>query len=158
MSTFSNNHKVDFKISQPNTYFLIGSNSIHSSGDLYMLDMNNINRNNNIRSKRLLDFISALFLLLSYPLLFLIYRHPLSALKSILKVIIGTRTWVGYSIISSQQKLPKIKSGILHISDGVFPINDDISAKLNIVYAKDYSVVTDLRVLSKNLKLIGATK
>ena len=100
MSTFSNNHKVDFKISQPNTYFLIGSNSIHSSGDLYMLDMNNINRYNNIRSKRLLDFISALFLLLSYPLLFLIYRHPLSALKSILKVIIGTRTWVGSGVSS----------------------------------------------------------
>ena len=158
MSTFSNNHKVDFKISQPNTYFLIGSNSIHSSGDLYMLDMNNINRNNNIRSKRLLDFISAFILFLTYPLLFLVYRHPLSALKSILKVIIGSRTWVGYSIIVSKQKLPKIKSGILHISDGVSPINDDISAKLNIVYAKDYSIVTDLRVLSKNLKLIGVNK
>ena len=62
MSTFSTLHKVDFKISQPNTLFLIGSNSIHSSGDLYMVDMNTINKIKNIRSKRIFDLSAAIVL------------------------------------------------------------------------------------------------
>ena len=155
MSTFSNNQKVEFKISQPNTYFLIGSNSIHSSGDLYMMDMNNINRNNNIRSKRLIDFSTSLILLTSYPLSIWIYEHPILAFKNIIKVLFGYRTWVGYSKLSLTQKLPKIKQGVISVSDGIFPMTNDISLKLNIIYAKDYAPFADIRVLIRNIKKIG---
>ena len=155
MSTFSNNQKVEFKISQPNTYFLIGSNSIHSSGDLYMIDMNNINKNNNRRSKRLIDFISSLFLLATYPLLIWIYNQPLSAFKNIVRVLFGYKTWIGYSTLANKQKLPKIKSSIVSVSDGISPMNDDISLKLNIIYAKDYSPFTDIRVIIRNIKKLG---
>ena len=155
MSTFSNNQKVEFKISQPNTYFLIGSNSIHSSGDLYMIDMNNINKNNNRRSKRLIDFISSLFLLATYPLLIWMYNQPLSAFKNIVRVLFGYKTWIGYSTLANKQKLPKIKSSIVSVSDGISPMNDDISLKLNIIYAKDYSPLTDIRVIIRNIKKLG---
>ncbi len=158
MSAFSNNQKVDFKISQPNTYFLIGSNSIHSSGDLYMIDMNNINRNNNKRSKRLIDFSCSLLLFISYPLLIWMYKHPLLAFKNIIKVLFGIKTWVGYSKLSDRQKLPEIKQGVLSVSDGIVPITDDISLKLNIIYAKDYSPLADIKVLIRNLKKIGTNR
>jgi len=155
MSTFSNNQKVEFKISQPNTYFLIGSNSIHSSGDLYMMDMNNINRNNNIRSKRLIDFSTSILLLISYPLLIWVYEHPILAFKNIIKVLFGYKSWVGYSKLSLKQKLPKIKQGVISVSDGISPMTDDISLKLNIIYAKDYAPFADIRVLIRNIKKIG---
>ncbi|MDG2370787.1 MAG: glycosyltransferase [Flavobacteriales bacterium] len=155
MSTFSTLHKVDFKISQPNTLFLIGSNSIHSSGDLYMVDMNTINNIKNIRAKRLFDLSSAILLISIYPLLFLFIKHPLIALKNILSVLIGLSTWVGYYKNTTSVKLPKLKNNILSVSDGISPINDDIATKLNVVYAKDYSIIADLRILIRNLKFLG---
>ena len=155
MSTFSTLHKVDFKISQPNTLFLIGSNSIHSSGDLYMVDMNTINNIKNIRAKRLFDLSSAILLISIYPLLFLFIKHPLIALKNILSVLIGLSTWVGYYKNTTSVKLPKLKNNILSVTDGISPINDDIATKLNVVYAKDYSIIADLRILIRNLKFLG---
>ena len=154
MSKFSSIQKVDFKISQPNTLFLIGSNSIHSSGDLYMMDMNTINKVKNIRSKRLFDFSSSMVLLCSFPLLFLFMKTPLNGLKSSIKVLLGLATWVGYCDGSSFEKLPKLKKNILSISDGLKSVNAETSSKLNIVYAKDYSVFADLRVLLRNLRNI----
>ena len=154
MSKFSSIQKVDFKISQPNTLFLIGSNSIHSSGDLYMMDMNTINKVKNIRSKRLFDFSSSLVLLCSFPLLFFFMKTPLNGLKSSIKVLLGLATWVGYCDGASFEKLPKLKKNILSISDGLKSVNAETSSKLNIVYAKDYSVFADLRVLLRNLRNI----
>ena len=155
MSTFSTLHKVDFKISQPNTLFLIGSNSIHSSGDLYMVDMNTINNIKNIRAKRLFDLSSSILLISIYPFLFLFIKHPLIALKNMLSVLFGLSTWVGYYKNNSSAKLPKLKKNVLSVSDGIDPINDDIATKLNVVYAKDYSIIADLRILIRNLKLLG---
>ena len=154
MSKFSSIQKVDFKISQPNTLFLIGSNSIHSSGDLYMMDMNTINKVKNIRSKRLFDFSSSVVLLCSFPLLFFFMKTPLNGLKSSIKVLLGLATWVGYCDGSSFEKLPKLKKNILSISDGLKSVNAETSSKLNIIYAKDYSVFADLRVLLRNLRNI----
>lgn len=154
MSKFSSIQRVDFKISQPNTLFLIGSNSIHSSGDLYMMDMNTINKVKNIRSKRLFDFSSSVVLLCSFPLLFFFMKTPLNGLKSSIKVLLGLATWVGYCDGASFEKLPKLKKNILSISDGLKSVNAETSSKLNIVYAKDYSVFADLRVLLRNLRNI----
>jgi GT2 family glycosyltransferase len=155
MSTFSTLHKVDFKISQPNTLFLIGSNSIHSSGDLYMVDMNTINKIKNIRSKRIFDLSAAIVLLTIYPILFVFLKHPINAIKNTLSVLFGLSTWVGYYKNNSSEKLPKLKKNILSVSDGIQPITDDIAAKLNVVYAKDYSIIADIRILIRNLKTIG---
>ena len=155
MSTFSTIHKVDFKISQPNTLFLIGSNSIHSSGDLYMVDMNSINKIKNIRSKRLFDLSAAILLFAVYPLIFLFLKHPLSAFRNILSVLFGLSTWVGYYKNDSSGKLPKLKNNILSVSDGIQPITDDLAAKLNVVYAKDYTTIADIRILIRNIKSIG---
>ena len=62
---------------------------------------------------------------------------------------------IGYSNLSVKQKLPEIKQGIISVSDGINPMTDDISLKLNIIYAKDYSPLADIRVLIRNIKNIG---
>ena len=88
-----------------------------------------------------------------YPLLFLFIKHPLIALKNILSVLIGLSTWVGYYKNTTSVKLPKLKNNILSVSDGISPINDDIATKLNVVYAKDYSIIADLRILIRNFSV-----
>jgi GT2 family glycosyltransferase len=46
---------VDFKIAPPESLFLVGSNSIDSAGDLYVIDINSIAKPENKRNKRLFD-------------------------------------------------------------------------------------------------------
>jgi O-antigen biosynthesis protein len=155
MSSLSNNHKLNFKISQADTHLLIGSNTIQSNKDLFMLDLNNISKNSNIRLKRSIDIFSSLVLLISFPLTFFLYKNPFIALKNTISVFIGLKTWVGFTPIDNNQQLPNIKKSILHVSQGIKPINDDVASKLNIIYAKDYSFIYDLKVLLKNIKIIG---
>jgi len=62
---------------------------------------------------------------------------------------------VGYSGIN-KENLPTIKDGILSLKSSLNldleKINDN---KLNRVYAKDYSVYTDIKIIRKGLSLIG---
>jgi GT2 family glycosyltransferase len=67
--------QVDFKIAQPETSFLIGSNSIDSQGDLYVMDINRINKPANRRNKRIIDFSLAFLLLLLSPLMVWGYKN-----------------------------------------------------------------------------------
>jgi O-antigen biosynthesis protein len=120
-----------------------------------MLDLNNISKNSNIRLKRSVDLFSSLILFLSFPLIFFLYKKPFVALKNILLVLIGLKTWVGFTLIEDNQQLPIIKKSILHVSQGISPINNDVASKLNIIYAKDYSFIYDLKVLLKNINMIG---
>jgi hypothetical protein len=60
-----NSIDIDFKIAPPETSYLIGSNSIDTSGDLYALNFNAISKPENLRSKRILDFTLSLGLFLA---------------------------------------------------------------------------------------------
>ena len=62
---------------------------------------------------------------------------------------------VGY-FGKSKENLPLIKNGILSLKDSLDldfeKVNTD---KLNRVYAKDYSIYTDIKIIRKSLNLIG---
>ena len=57
---------VEFKIAPPESLSIIGSNSIDTAGDLYVIDVNNVGRPENRREKRLLDIVAGLFLLVFF--------------------------------------------------------------------------------------------
>ena len=149
---------ITCKIAPPESMYIIGSNSIESSGDLYMLDINSINKANNKRTKRSIDILfSILFILLS-PILIFIVKHPSRFLRNIFQVLIGKKTWVAYANYNSESisQLPRIKEGVLSPVSDLGPINDlAFSNKLNIIYAKDYKASTDIRMILKGLKLLG---
>lgn len=153
------NRKVDFKIAQPESLYLIGSNSIDTKGDLYVLDINSITRPKNVRNKRLIDlFCSILFLLFS-PLLFLFVTHKIQFFVHIFKVLFGRISWVGYSLPGStgNYSLPKIKKGVVKTSASI-PIqmqSDETMRKMDIIYAKDYKPMSDLTLLFKNISKLG---
>lgn len=149
--------KVDFKIAQPDSIYLIGSNSIETAGDLYILNINSISKPENIRIKRTFDIIASLFLLLAAPLLIWSTENKSAYLKNCLKVLFAKNTMIGYftSNDHSNVLLPKIKPGILHPQDGLSAVESSVSEKLNLLYARDYSIRKDLSILMKSWKKIG---
>ena len=157
MSSIKTQDNVDFKIAQPDSLFLIGSNSIHTSGDIQLLELNNITKPENRRNKRLFDWFTASILLLFSPLVMLFQKKPLQFLKNSFSVWIGSKTWVGFNPSQEEYKLPKIKQGVLTISN----LNENNSSerlhKLNLIYAKDYSVALDFKILLLNFRNLGAT-
>ena len=155
MATIKSNREVDYKIAQPDSLFLIGSNSIHTAGDLYLLDLNNIDKPNNKRKKRILDFCSSLIFLSIIPVLIFVVKSPVKFLGNIFSTLVGKKTWVGYSKNSKNQQLPLIKNGIISLLDNVKVHSPEIEKKLNLIYAKDYALLTDFKTIFRNIQKLG---
>jgi hypothetical protein len=153
--THLNSEKLDFKIAQPDTSFLIGSNSIENAGELYVLNINAISKSDNKRIKRILDVLFSVLLVISSPFLIWIYKHKLNFLQNIFNVLLSKKTLIGYQFANSTETknylLPSIKKGIIPVQNW-FSKNTAIpSDNLNIMYARDYSPLVDLKLLFKNL-------
>lgn len=149
-------YKVDFKIAQPETSYLIGSNSIDTQGDLYVMDLNKIDKAANQRNKRLFDFVSSFFFVLLSPFMIWMYRDKSQFMKNIFGTLFGNYSWVGYTRLhhSSSLKLPQIKKGIL-TSSMLFndqAATEEMVVRNNLIYAKNHSVVMDAKILFKNLR------
>lgn len=151
--------KVDFKIAQPESLYLIGSNSIDTQGDLYVLDINSITRTKNVRNKRLIDFFFTILILLFSPILILVVKRKSGFYPNIFKVLFGRLSWVGYSFPNSSvnYKLPKIKKGIIKASASLptHQQTEETLRKIDIIYAKDYKPFNDILLLTKCLKKLG---
>ncbi len=145
-------NKVEFKIAQPNSMYLIGSNSIDTAGDLYIMEIDNISTTSSKRNKRTFDFILALLLLLFLPISIWFFKNKVKFIKNCWAVLIGKKSWVGYSYdeTPSQRNLPRIKNGILTpAEERKDNENSSLRSKLNLIYARDYSIFTDILIIRK---------
>ncbi|NVO18133.1 MAG: glycosyltransferase [Bacteroidetes bacterium] len=150
--------EVDFKIAPPESLSIIGSNSINTAGDLYVIDINSINKVNNRRNKRVFDVITSLALLISYPVTAFIVKDPANFLLNILKVLAGARSWSGYApVVAHDNKLPGIRAGILHPTDafGKTGLDEQSVQRLNILYARDYHLLGEFRIIFKGFRNLG---
>ncbi|HOS90922.1 MAG TPA: glycosyltransferase family 2 protein [Prolixibacteraceae bacterium] len=142
---------VDYKIAPPESLSIIGSNSIHTAGDLYLLNINAITRRNNRKAKRIFDIAVATALLLSSAVLVWFMKNKMQFFKNGLWVISGKRSWVGY-IPGNIEDLPVIRKGVLH-PGMLFPaqsLEPTRIRQLNILYAKDYRFWNDLEIVFRN--------
>ena len=143
---------VEYKIAPPESISIIGSNSIHTAGDLYVVNINAISKLSNKRKKRFFDIGFALTYLLLSPFAVWFFSNKNRFLKNIFSVLSGKKSWIGY--IPNQKKednLPSLKTGILHPGD-LFPeilLDVEKVMRLNMLYAKDYSISTDAEILFK---------
>ena len=150
---------VNFKIAPPESLSIIGSNSINTSGDLYTIHFNSIGRESNLRSKRLFDIITPLVLLPFFPVWAFFVRNPLRAFKALVQCLTGTRTLVGY--YTGEQvnitSLPRLRKGVLHpgLTEKQRLSDPEHLEKLNVIYAKDYTVANDLQILLKGFRSLG---
>ncbi|HLW30215.1 MAG TPA: glycosyltransferase [Brumimicrobium sp.] len=146
-------NKVEFKIAQPNSMYLIGSNSIDTAGDLYLMEIDNISTSFNKRNKRTFDLILAFLMLLFAPFTIWLYSNKIQLLKNSWIVFIGKKSWIGYSYDEkpSYRTLPQIKSGILTpAEEHIENIDKSLRSKLNLIYARDYSILKDIAIIHKH--------
>jgi hypothetical protein len=147
---------IDFKIAPQESLSIIGSNSIDTAGDLYIIDVNSINKPKNKRNKRVIDISMSLICLATSPVLILIQEQKANFIKNIFAVLFGFKSWVGYSSQTNEQ-LPKLKPSVLSPADGItnIVINDDTRNRLNLTYSKDYRVENDLNLMWKAKRKLG---
>ncbi len=148
---------VDFKIAPPESLSIIGSNSIDTAGDLYIIDVNAIGKPKNKRNKRLFDVLSSgLFILLS-PLLILFQEKKSGFLKNIFAVLLGLKSWVGYGN-DKHEHLPKLRTSVLSPADAIknnITITPETRNRLHLAYSKDYKIENDLTIVWKGMKKLG---
>lgn len=151
--------QVEFKIAPTSNFSVIGSNSTYSIDNPYLIEVNAISLPRNKRIKRLFDIVTSVIFLVAYPLFFLIIKHPLGFFRNIVKVLGGTRTWVGYSIRKSETSKisPSQKAGILTPGDGYNSSDNGFEGlpEIYLNYANNYRISNDILIILKNFKFLG---
>jgi GT2 family glycosyltransferase len=151
--------EVDYKIAPPESLSIIGSNSINTSGDLYVIDINAITKISNRRNKRLLDILVCLTVGVFYPFVLFFVKKPLGVLRNILLILFGLKSWVGYclKVTHDSHHLPAIRKGVLTPADAFRnkDIPADAMSHLNLLYARDYKLTNDLNIIIKGFRSLG---
>lgn len=148
---------VEYKIAPPESLSIIGSNSIDTTGDLYLVEMNAITNGNNLRRKRLFDLVGSLIFLLTYPLICWKVRDKAIFFTNIFKVLFGSKSWVGLALNNKRNvELPKLKVGVLTPADKFKgELSESEISKINMVYAKNYSIAQDALIILHGWKNLG---
>lgn len=151
--------QVDYKIAPPESLSIIGSQSINTKGDLYILELDSITKINNRRNKRFFDILVSLLSLLFSPFLVFLIKHPGGFLSNTLLVLAGRRSWVGYFKTKDFDagKLPEIKRGVLNPTDVLksHSIDNETINRLNLLYARDYKILNDVMICFRGFRNLG---
>jgi hypothetical protein len=145
---------LQYKIVPPETEFLIGPQSVHTT-DLSRRVVYKLGLPRFRRQKRIFDMGASLLLLLTYPLLFWRYRKPGRAIGNILASLTGRKHVVGY-VGEGNADLPKMKKGVLsmlHRGDGAAVEGLNV-AELDAFYSRDWSWGLDMEILLKGWREI----
>jgi hypothetical protein len=147
---------VEFKIAPPESLSIIGSNSIDTAGDLYVIDVNNVGRPENKRNKRFLDILVSLFFLLFFWLFIWFQKNKVNFILNVFRVLFGLYSWVGYGK-SIRKDLPSLKPSVLTPADLLKgKSNEDRINKAFLNYSKDYQAENDLQIIFGNIRRLGS--
>ena len=146
----------EYKIVPEDSRSIIGSNSKNTAGELYAMDVNlPISKAASKRNKRIFDFGLALLLLIFLPFYIFFIKEKQKMIANIFSVLSGKKTWISYASEDERSPfyLPPLRPGILSPLDAAR--NPKIAGnnlhKLNLQYARDFSVWYDLSILRKFL-------
>ena len=124
--------------------FVIGSQSKNSNGLYFGQQIElNLSRNEYRSQKRFFDIFTSLILILISPFLIL-FKKTRDKLTHSIAVLFGKKTWVGYA--SKSKDLPTIKPGVYTTDYQLKEKSSSFQKNLDLLYAKNYSVYTDLRI------------
>lgn len=146
---------IDFKIANPDSIAIVGSSSIHSAGDLYIIENNSISKPVNRRLKRSLDIVLSLLCLALSPILLIIAKNKGRMFTNIFSVLMGSKTWVGFYPLQ-QEGLPVLRKSVLPpYALAKFKGQNEAIARINLAYAKNYKVTNDIILFVNNIAYIG---
>ena len=151
--TQTSGQDLEFKIAQPDTSFLIGSNSIDRAGELYVLNFNSLSHPENKRVKRLIDFSFAFVFLLGSPLLIWVYSQKNRFLQNIGSVLIGRKTFVGYTDSEAISKSTQ-KQSIIGPFDHLHLSSKEDRERFFLIYSRDYTPLFDIRSILRNFRAL----
>ena len=144
---------LEYKIAPPESFSIIGSNSIHTAGDLYVVNVNAISKSFNQRLKRIIDLKLSFLMILASPLILWAYSSKKRYYGNLFRILSGKWSFVGYIPGDHfNDELPYLKKGLLNPGD-LFPdlnLTPERNQQLNILYAKDYKLLNDLEIIFKN--------
>ncbi len=145
---------VGFKIAPPESLSIIGSNSIDTAGDLYVIDVNNLGRPENRRKKRILDLLLSCTLILLSPFIIWFQKNKLRYLGNTLKVFFGYYSWVGYGKFP-RFDLPVLRPSVLTPADGLEQnFNEEQTNRVFLNYSTDYKGENDFKIVFRNWKTL----
>jgi GT2 family glycosyltransferase len=151
---------IRFHIVPPHSDYLIGSNSVFTEKDLFHSKIDfEIESIQNKVFKRLTELIITVFILLLFPVLWIIQKRKKYFFYNLWSILQGKKHFVGYSG-NGNGKLPKLKQGVLSsidkLSDAVRKnINKEQKFRLDYRYALEYTVSLDIEIILKNLRNLG---
>jgi len=151
-------NKIDYKILNEGSNALIGSNSKNSAGDLYVAERSYaLFKPQNLRSKRVFDLVVALFMFPLLPLNIFLIKNFGKFVWNWMSVLLGRKSWIGFSSEKNSKNFPSAKRGILHPSENLNDLNLTIEemVEVELNYARHYSVSDDVSLLFKNYSLLG---
>jgi GT2 family glycosyltransferase len=147
--------EVAYKILPEDSQYIIGSSRKNAPGDYYALAPPlRLYQPAQRRSKRRLDLVASLGLLLAAPLLVWVQRRPAGLLPHIWQVLAGRRSWVGL------RYTPGVAIGQAILSpadtaDAPAKLSAAARQRLEFLYAKGYEPESDLRVLWRGWRQLG---
>jgi GT2 family glycosyltransferase len=155
----NSSRRVEYKIVAREGMSIIGSTSKNVRGDLYTMDLRfNLDEIFHLRNKRTFDIIFSILLILTAPFLVWIQINKTRYLQNIITCLIGFKTWIGYHQGDPKLlKLPPLRKSVIELGkrqleDGM---NPKAIHKLNLIYAKNYSIYKDLDILWNHMKHLG---
>jgi O-antigen biosynthesis protein len=99
-----------------------------------------------VRSKRVLDIAAGVLIIALSPILFFTTRYKKIFFSSLIKVLLGKMTLVGY--IAPHSDFPTLKPSVLKHIDS--PLSSaTLQYELDFRYAKNYNVWNDLKIVTK---------
>ena len=146
---------VAYKILPEDSQYIIGSSSKDAPGDYYTLDATlRLHQPEQRRSKRLLDLLVSLGLLLAAPVLIWGQRRPGGLLPTIWQVLRGRRTWVGLRYTPGAAGVPAVLSPA-DVAGTQQSLSKATRQRLEFLYAKGYEPELDWRVLWRGWRGLG---
>jgi len=142
-----------YKIVPEESLSIIGSSSRNEPGELYTIDIQyNIANPRQRRMKRLFDLMANLLIIPILPVLILSNRRHKIWTQNWTPVLLGKKSWIGYTPHADNNRLPKLKPAAICLTDGIQPTpSDTVASRLNFLYAKDWTIWSDLHMLVKCL-------
>jgi O-antigen biosynthesis protein len=145
------------KFYSTNTNTLIGSSRKDQTGK-YLSDgaTFRLDATVSLRNKMLADFIIAILFLLTFPLHAIFKKRAFGFFKNVFSVLLLQKTWIGYAL--PEKELPPLKPGILTTTGlprslNTLPVQSLQAA--DILYAKTFSILNDVRIIWFNYKLLS---
>jgi len=136
---------------------IIGSDDKTTRGEILGVDTDyRLNRSSNRRIKRLIDITVSVLAILLFPLHLVLVKHPVSFFSNALKVLTGSRTWVGYA--GDAAGLPKLATGVIgpngkKKSEQELP--PESTHMVDSWYAVHYEPTDDLALIFRNYRRLG---